>query len=161
MNRHPGVRDVRSRRDRLKRLRAAGGRPALAEWARERATAAYEGFPAVPVLLRGGSRTCMVWAIECHGDAVHVWTDRERSDAGHLVVVNPPNLVADENGAIERREGRYREDPGQALVEVVLAEMGTTPPIRYRPRGGFPGEGVPVAEIPPGTAEARRAGGQP
>lgn len=161
MTRDPRVRATRSRRERLKTLHAAGGKPALAEWRTERATAAHEGFPRVPVLLSDAGRRVMVWAIERHGDAVHVWTDRERSDAGHLVVVNPPTLVRDDAGPIEHKGERYREDPGQALVDIVLDEMGRSlPPARYRPRGGFAREGTPVVD-PPAGRRLGAAGGQP
>lgn len=161
MSRDPRVRPTRSRRERLVALRAAGGKPALDEWRTERATAAHEGFPRVPVMLSDGARRVMVWAIERHGDAVHVWTDRERSDAGHLVIVNPPTLVRDDAGPIEHKGARYREDAGQALVDIVLDEVGVAAtPRRYRPRGGFVPEGTPVVDPPRGTA-FRRAGGQP
>lgn len=55
---------------------------------------------------------------------LEVWVDTNQGEP-HYRFINPPLLVRDPAGPVERNGRRYREDPLAALAEVIARHRGT------------------------------------
>lgn len=79
------------------------------------------------LLVTRGERSAVIYGLEVQGNAVRVYLDAAHSDAATLVIINPPTLVADPAGDIDLPQGKYREDPAQAIIDVICGQYGRAP----------------------------------